>query len=79
MSAVGGVGTLLAQLKSLPIPEGWLQCDGKCYDGMNFPELFEMLKHNRVQGDPPGYFRVPDERPFLPPGVLITLIIRASA
>jgi len=75
---VGGAGTLLAQLKSLPIPEGWLACDGKCYDGENFPELWQLLRHNRLQGDPPGYFRVPDEKPFLPAGVLIQLIIRAT-
>jgi hypothetical protein len=45
---------------------------------MNFPILFELLKHNVLKGDPPGYFRVPDEKPFFPPSVLITLIIRAS-
>jgi hypothetical protein len=77
-SKVGGIGTVLAQLKSLPVPEGWLQCDGKCYDGLQFPTLFELLKHNKFPSDPQGFFRVPDERPFLPPGVLITLIIRAT-
>ena len=73
-----GVGIIVAQLKSMPVPEGWLGCDGKCYDGMNFPELYELLKHNRMQNDPPGFFRVPDERPFFPAGVLITLMIRAT-
>ncbi|PYS90912.1 MAG: hypothetical protein DMF62_03670 [Acidobacteria bacterium] len=79
VNAVGGIGTVLCQLKSMPIPDGWLSCDGKCYDGMMFPTLFELLKHNRMQGDPQGYFRVPNEKPFLPAGVLITLIIRATA
>jgi hypothetical protein len=76
---VGGVGTVLAQLKSLPVPDGWLACDGKCYDGMSFPVLFELLKDNRMQGDPPGYFRVPSQEMFIPRGVIITLIIRALA
>jgi len=75
---VGGIGTVLCQLKSMPVPDGWLVCDGKCYDGMNFPTLYELLKNNVARGDPPGWFRVPDERPFLPQGVLVTLIIRAA-
>jgi hypothetical protein len=45
---------------------------------MNYPELYEMLKHNALKGDLPGWFRVPDERPFFPAGVIITLIIRAT-
>jgi hypothetical protein len=78
MSFVGGVGTVIAQLRNVPVPEGWLQCNGACYDGQSFPELYKLLQDSVRLGDPPGYFRVPTERPLLPDNAIVTLIIRAS-
>jgi hypothetical protein len=67
-NAVGGIGTVLAQLKSLPVPDGWLSCDGKCYDGMNFPTLFGLLKHKKFQAIRQVSSARSDGRPFLPEG-----------
>ena len=77
ISLVGGVGTILAQLKALPVPEGWLHCNGGCYDGKEFPQLFPLLRGNRLNGDPVNYFRVPDERTMMPPDSIVMLIVRA--
>jgi len=74
---VGDIGTMVGQVISLPVPEGWLHCNGACYDGRQFPELYELLKDNVMLGDPPGYFRVPAERKILD-GVPMMLIVRAK-
>ena len=76
-AVVGGIGTVVAQVKSLPVPDGWLHCNGACYSGEEFPELYRLLRANRLPKDPAGYFRVPSERPVVPNDSLLMLIVRA--
>jgi microcystin-dependent protein len=74
---VGAIGTVLAQIKGMPVPDGWLHCNGACYNGEEFPELYRLLRTNRLPRDPQGYFRVPNERTVMPIDALLMLIVRA--
>ena len=73
---VGEAGTMLLWLRSAPIPDGWIPCDGKCYPRDISPTLYSFLEGNRLKGDPPDYFRVPNAFPLIPAGAIVQLIIR---
>lgn len=78
MFKVGDPGTMMVVLKAVPTPEGWLNCDGKVYSKEASPALFSLLgSANRLPGDPPDCFRVPQEKPLIPSNAIVKLIIRA--
>lgn len=72
------IGAMILVVKTLPIPPGWLHCNGMAYSKDQFPQLFDLLSANRQPGDPPGYFRVPNEQPIISNRAIVKLIIRAA-
>lgn len=72
------VGAMILVVKALPIPSGWLHCNGAAYSKEQFPQLFDLLSSNRQPSDPPGYFRVPNEQPIISAKAVVKLIIRAA-
>jgi microcystin-dependent protein len=53
----------IAMFAALGLPEGWLECDGKTYDIVTFPELFSKIGYLYTDPSIPSYqFSVPDLR-----------------
>lgn len=76
---IGAVGTMVLVPRGEEfLAEGWLPCDGRCYMGADFPELFKIFHYNKAPGDPVDSFRVPNQQPLISSKSIVQLVIKAS-